>query len=228
MCENLNKTVLYAVSVSPLSTPSLFRAAYDSVPPHRRQKVDRCKNPRDKYLSLGAYLLLRYGLRNTGIDPLPSRLSYGEQGKPFFEDCGVRFNLSHSGDYAICALSPTDVGCDIEKIALCPMEIARRFFTEDEYREIKAQPEGEMRDGLFYRYWTLKESFIKATGQGFGLPLNSFKINLGENISVTQSFDRRVYSFEEFGDIPGYKCAVCTAGDRGVAAFRMAELSEIL
>ena len=162
----------------------------------------------------------------------------GAYGKPSLEDMPLHFNISHAEDYVICAISACEIGCDIEKIRSADLRIAERFFCPEEYSHIAHQASDAERDLLFYRYWTLKESFIKATGMGLNLPFNEFCIELGEeslaeiceeihavlgeespdklgeDIHIRQSFDQRKYSFTEFSSISGYCCAVCTTGDQ--------------
>ena len=53
------------------------------------------------------------------------------------------------------------------------MEIARRYFQMAESAYIQAAPD---RDKAFFTLWTLKESYMKMTGKGMSLPLDSFEI----------------------------------------------------
>ena len=69
--------------------------------------------------------------------------------------------------------SDCQVGCDIEKIRKAPMEIAQRHFLVTESAYIQAAPD---RDKAFFTLWTLKESYMKMTGMGMSLPLDSFEI----------------------------------------------------
>lgn len=219
---------LYAADVSVLADPQFYAAAYAAASPARRGKTDRYHFAKDRYLSLGAELLLHHALRAAGICGLPADLDYGAQGKPYLRDSGIFFNLSHSGSWAVCAVSACEVGCDVEKIAPIDLEIAKRFFFRTEYDDIAAQTTEETRNEMFYRYWTLKESFMKATGLGMKLPLDAFRIVRGSEISVVQPVDGRSYHFAEYEEIPGCKCALCTAGDCRGAALRMVDLRQTL
>ena len=222
------KTVLYAASAAPLSDSRLYDAAYSAASDPRRQKTDRYRKARDRRLSLSAELLLRYGLRAAGQDAVTIDLDYNAQGKPFLKNSDVYFNVSHSEEYVICAVAGCEVGCDVEKISTVDLKIAKRFFFREEYDDIAAQTTPAERDELFCRYWTLKESFMKATGLGMKLPLDEFRIVLGQEISVIQSVDERSYSFKEFADIPGYRCALCMAGDCRDAELRIIDLAKAL
>ena len=84
------------------------------------------------------------------------------------------YNLSHSGEYVLCSVHEGKdpkirVGCDIEEIGICNMKIARRFFCRSEYEKIDSETNEERRRELFFRYWVLKESFIKATREGMAM-----------------------------------------------------------
>lgn len=222
------RPVVYAASVEPLKEEALYARAYAAVSPERRQKADRFRFAADRRLSLGAALLLRCALRAEGL-PVPSgEVVYGEQGKPFWKDSALHFNLSHSGEYALCALAPCEVGCDIAQITPIDLALARRFFTRAEYEAIAAQETPEAQRELFFRCWALKESFLKATGLGLKLPLNAFSFVLGESVSVVQAVDRRSYTFAEFADLPGYRCALCAAGDCTGAALHVLDLRAAL
>ena len=193
---------LYIASVKPLSDKALFRAGYDMLPDWRREKIDAQKFAKGKALSMSAGLLLCRALSDAGVNPNDVVIEYGEHEKPYIKDSDIYFNLSHSEEYAICAISDSEIGCDIEKTGGDNTEkIAKRFFHAEESKA----------DADFYRLWTLKESFIKVTGQGLHLPLSSFQIIIGDEIEIRQSFDEKDYYFQEFDVVPGYKCAVCTS-----------------
>lgn len=179
----------------------------------RINKINRVRFDKDKRLSLGAGVLLRYALKEEGIDNFPT-VSEKKNGKPFFADYPqLHFNLSHSGSYAMCALSETEVGCDIQAEEETNLRIAERFFSEEEKHWLFSLPE-EGRINAFCRIWALKESFIKTTGDGLRLPLEEFSVLPGEKIEFLcpPGYAGREYSFFEKTDIPGYSCACCVEG----------------
>ena len=209
----------YIACVAALEDEGLYALALAAASPERREKVRRFRFPKDRRLSLGAELLLRKALQELGITRRELSYTYGENGKPFLSGLpGLHFNLSHSGERVMCAVSGGEAGCDIEQIRDVDLKIARRYFFYGEYERIAAAATEEERCDLFFRYWTLKESFMKVTGRGLSLPLDAFQIVLpprgveGE-ITVVQNVDRRLYRFQEFHDIDGsggsYRCAVC-------------------
>ncbi len=106
--------------------------------------------------------------------------SYNEFGKPFLENRLVQFNLSHSHKLALFAVNINyELGVDIEwmhrKSNL--LEIGERFFSENEFAELKSLPAELQRQG-FFNCWTRKESYIKARGKGLAIPLSKFEVSL--------------------------------------------------
>ena len=204
----MNKPVLFCLDVSVYSDKELYEESYSKVPQIRKDKIDSFVFDKDKYLSLGAGRLLKHAFSCFGINDYVDRIIYNEYEKPLLKDGSVFFNLSHSGQWVICAMSDEVIGCDIEKIA--PIEISLANMLEDsEYIDIMSQEE-ELREDMLYRFWTLKESFMKAVGLGVNLDLRDFRISLGDKISVQQNIDNKEYHFREITEIGGYKCALCS------------------
>ena len=92
------------------------------------------------------------------------------------------------------------------------LDIARRFFHPAEYRQLCEAP-SEKRNHLFYRFWTLKESYMKMTGEGFHLSPSDFRIGIGEeDIFLEREGIYEAYHFAELSLLPSYCCSVCTEG----------------
>ena len=204
-------TKLYLANTESLADADLFERLYQTVPRYRKEKIDAMKFPKGKQRCLGAWILLMHGLKEAGIHQRDIRLDYGPNGKPYLADFpNVYFNLSHSESHVLCAVSDGEVGCDVQKIAAADLRITDRFFAPEECKTIAAAPE-ESKNELFYRFWTLKESFIKNIGRGLSLPLQAFCIRLdGERPSVSQKAlpEERFY-FREFDLSDGYRYACC-------------------
>lgn len=218
-------SLLYAATVSCLSDQGLYASACAAVSPERRERCACLASEEARFRSLGAAVLLQKALRDFGCSDC--RTAVGSHGKPFLKN-GPFFNLSHSGDWVLCAVSPFEVGCDIEQIKPFYPSFARRFFTQEEYADILAQPSPAEQAVRFFRYWTLKESFLKATGLGLSLPLNAFRIVLGKNVSVLQDADPRTFFFAEYEDLPGCACSLCTAASPARPPLRRWDLAELL
>jgi phosphopantetheine--protein transferase-like protein len=107
----------------------------------------------------------------------------GERGESFFmiaDGAGLDFNVSHSGDLALCAVTRARaVGVDVEAIrpGFATGEVARRFFAPAEVTAFEALPPGE-RVEAFFACWTCKEAYIKVRGAGIALGLDRFEVSL--------------------------------------------------
>lgn len=206
-----------------------------AVSKERIEKSMRLKFENDRRRSLGVEILLNHAVRELcerhGIVAevsFPVTLRTDQYAKPHivfaneeikcFRQKGIfsdvqetlEFSVSHSGDYVALILADdcdTEVGIDIEehqeqnKIE----QIAKRFFTEEEYGAIDSV-------NRFYMYWTLKESFLKAIGRGLSYPMNQFSVSFEENqeyaiyhqTDFTGSFYGRVLPLAA-----GYSLSVC-------------------
>lgn len=116
--------------------------------------------------------------RYLDVNAAEIRFRRGEHGKPFLEadhKSDLQFNLSHSHDLAVVAVSRIDeLGIDLEKVRERPRaeRLAARFFAEQE-REALAAAEGGAMERTFFRLWTRKESHLKATGTGLSVNLRA-------------------------------------------------------
>lgn len=206
----------------------LFRQAFSKVDHQRREKIRRVKEERGRAASLGAGLLLQYALWTAGDgqtpeelaegglevctvplllkeipEPMPLEYGCGEHGKPYLINSPWHFNLSHSGDYVLCALSRREVGADIQiERKKNVKKIAERFFSEEENRMLK-QSEDENAD--FFRLWTRKEAYGKLTGEGLAGVLG---INLQEEGEIYGGL-----CWEEYDMPKGYRIALCQYKD---------------
>ncbi|MCI8661134.1 MAG: 4'-phosphopantetheinyl transferase superfamily protein [Lachnospiraceae bacterium] len=181
---------------------------------NRQQKIQRFRYAQGKALSLGAGLLLDYGLREYGLREKDVVLSYGSDEKPYLQDYPmIHFNLSHSNSMAMAVFGDQEIGCDVEQIGTPDYRIVRRFFAEEEAEVIEEQINDREKTRMFYRFWTLKESFLKVTGKGIRMPLNDFSILLGSAIQVKYIGEIKPYTFQEFF-LPDYQAALCIKGIR--------------
>jgi len=92
----------------------------------------------------------------------------------------VQFNVSHSRGLALLAFAlGRNLGIDVEFIRpeFPADEIAQRYFSPKEVMELRTLPPSLHAEG-FYLCWTRKEAYIKATGEGLHVPLESFNVSL--------------------------------------------------
>jgi len=119
----------------------------------------------------------------TGVPPTCVRFRLGPHGKPSLEEpdgAGLEFNVSHSGELALCAVSRgRAVGVDVEAIRpeFATLSMARRFFAPAEGAALAALPQHEQTEA-FFACWSRKEAYIKARGTGIALGLDRFEVSL--------------------------------------------------
>lgn len=203
----MNKTHVYVADATVLRDPARFEAAYRTVDETRRQKVDHLRFAEDKRRSLAVALLLRAALQLHGVSHY--RILYAEHGKPYLESNPVCISLSHSGDLVLCAVSPHEVGCDIERLGKPRLEIARRCFHPLEYDALN-RCEADERVRLFYRLWTRKESAVKMTGRGLAEGLSTFAVPSSDEDRLTlETILSRPCHLRDY-TLNGYHAAVCS------------------
>ena len=153
--------------------------------------------------------------RYTGEAAEAMVLLAAEKGKPYLaEHPDIRFNLSHSGSWAMVAVAhKRELGVDIECIRRerSTDGIAERFFAPAEVRELKDTAE-ERRVPAFFACWSRKEAYIKARGEGLGIPLDSFEVSLGEEAVLRKAEDRERWSMCSLRAPAGYAAALVVEG----------------
>ena len=200
-----------------LKDEDLYNELVKRLPRWRQAKIERIKPPGAKRLSAGAGFLLEYAIKEQKITGGVPEIRSG--GKPFLKNCeAFKFNLSHSENIAMIAYtsdkSVSALGCDIEKIKQCDIKIAERFFHYKETEFIK-NALSDKTDEAFYNVWTLKESFLKATGDGMsggldfeGLPLTC----TGRHYKGSFVDDNKEYLFYGMRPIKTFVSALCVEG----------------
>ncbi|MDJ0767178.1 MAG: 4'-phosphopantetheinyl transferase superfamily protein [Ilumatobacter sp.] len=155
-----------------------------------RERHRRFRREQDRHTFLVAHALVRTVLgRYTSVEPAELRFVLEEHGRPQLapEHGGsVRFNLSHTDGMVACAVTVgRSVGVDVQVVddRVATMEVARRVFAPTELADVGALTGADRRE-RFFRYWTLKEAYIKATGLGLSTPLDRFAFDLADPISV--------------------------------------------
>jgi len=165
--------------------PDLRDGALAALSPQRREKVLRARREQDQRLSLGAGAVLDLALASEGLREREVRLDRNSRGKPCLAGRPeLRFNLSHSGRFAVCALSDQEVGADVEEIGKVREALFRRVCT---LRELAAMEglDPEHRQDRFFQLWTAKESFLKYLGTGLSRPPREVEVELEPAASLS-------------------------------------------
>ena len=136
-----------------------------------------------------------------GLSPLPE-IARRPGGKPFFSEReDLHFNLSHSGDLALCALDGAPVGADIQIIKEWRPSLPRRVCSAEELAWLEEQPDLW---SAFTLLWTLKEARSKESGLGLTTSIRDIRIPLpGADASEMDGLWFRTWTG------PGWAAAVC-------------------
>jgi 4'-phosphopantetheinyl transferase len=157
---------VYACKISDIAENTYLRML-STVSIEKKKKLSKFIRKKDVLRSLLGEWLLRWAMcKKHSIDNSQIKIRRGEYGKPFLQNNIIHFNISHSEEWVICAISDSPIGIDIEKIVPINTEIGKRFFSKKEYLELFKKKDEKEKLEYFYRIWTLKESFIKAEGLG--------------------------------------------------------------
>lgn len=206
--------------------PAAYMRGAATLSPDERDRAKRFhfEKDRQRYVNGRAMLrrILGYYLR---CEPTDIQFSYDPNGKPGLAGrssliSGLSFNLSHAQSLALCAVTRNrSIGIDVEYTcrSVDVETIARKFFSPEEYAMLmEASPRA--RQHLFFRFWTAKEAFLKATGSGlsqlrdaivsFRSPGNLCLLSAGcwrlYELSLTAGFAGAVVIAGEHHDVRGW------------------------
>lgn len=158
-------TKLWLMHCACLEHPALFFKGMELVSDERRKKVNHAKKELSKRQMLGAGILLSYALDSRGLKEQNLGYRVTPSGKPYFETAPeLFFSLSHSGEWALCALGDAPVGADVQQITEYLPRVAKRCFSPEEAACLEAMLPGRERDTAFTRLWAARESQVKLLG----------------------------------------------------------------
>ncbi|WP_051732310.1 4'-phosphopantetheinyl transferase family protein [Kitasatospora phosalacinea] len=185
--------------------------------PAERLRADTCRDADTRRRYVLAHAALRRLLaERLGTAPAELRWRHGPHGKPALPGDGPRFNLSHSGAFALVALSPArPVGVDIQRVLprTDTAALADRYFPPEEARRVRSAADPA---GCFARLWAGKEALVKAHGgrlvEGLRVPLEDTPAPAPEDAWSL------AYRVAPVPAPPGYHAAVALAG---TAPFRV-------
>lgn len=186
-----------------------------------RQRAVKFHFDKDRSRYIVSHASLR-GILARYLQRAPEELSFSvnEYGKPFLPDRELEFNLSHSGDYALIAVTRgRNIGVDVEQIREVEIEeLARRNFSPREVSELMALLPEQRLNG-FFNCWTRKEAYIKARGLGLSIPLDSFIVSLAPNepailrATLPDAMDAVWWSLRSLEVASNYAAALVVKGD---------------
>jgi len=154
-----------------------------------RARLERLRGEPNRLLYASAHALVRNALSHyASVPPEAWRFAATRRGRPAIvgpadAPPGLQFNLSHTPGLAACVVTRgCRCGIDVERTdrRRDPLAVARRVLSAPEYADLERQAPERQRE-RFLVYWTLKEAYAKACGEGLALPLRrtSFRIDGG-------------------------------------------------
>ncbi len=158
--------IFYTHFTSPLSIEQ-WQIYFCQLPKDIQQKISGFKRWQDQHAALFSKLLLQHALEQAGYNSdCLNQLKYELYNRPFIDN-KIDFNISHAGEYVVCAISDQGrLGIDVELIKAINISDFNQYMETEplSYKE-------------FYEIWTIKESVIKADGRGLSIPLLDIKID---------------------------------------------------
>ena len=222
---------IYALKIDGELDESSYQFLNNKTSVEKKNKIENFVRREDALRSLFADLLTRYILiQNLGLKNEAISFKYSSYGKPFVEGFSdVHFNISHSGEWVVCAMDEKPVGIDVEYIAPVDLHIAETYFSNSEKEQLFALKQSEQLH-FFYELWTLKESYLKFKGEGLSIPLDSFSIsNVGKRNIVLKCETETLATifFKQYDLDAQYKMAACALSDtfENIVLLRMQQIN---
>jgi 4'-phosphopantetheinyl transferase len=193
-----------------------------------RKRAERFVFDADRDISIGARALARTLLLAYSGAARSHDLAFvfNDHGKPSLAGTvngrRLAFNLSHTRGLVACAVAwDAELGVDVETVRdNPPLSVAQSYFAGPEIDALQALAP-DARADAFYATWTLKESFIKARGQGLAIPLDSFAVRLQPPALLpygAMAATHTDWRFAQLRPLPGFIGAVCWSRVGGPAA----------
>ena len=217
MENNLNLMVeTYATPAGRMYEMFYFDRMYPYLNSERREHINSFLHAEDAIRSLAGDWLARIVLsEKLHLNFSEILIDHDENGKPFYNSSsGIHFNISHSGDWSVCAVSELPVGIDIEMVQPIDLSIAKDCFTENEIDRMTSFADKTKQLDYFYTIWTIKESYLKATGSGFFKSPDSFGVEIKTNQILLTGDVERGYCFRRYNFEFGYKLCTCSLETR--------------
>lgn len=170
-----------------------LEAAMPMLTKQRIERLQQYKSHFDRCASAAGFILLCQCLKEKyGIHEAPI-MEYGKYGKPGISGHkDIHFNISHCRCAAICIVSDSPVGIDIESVDRYTPRLAQYTMNNDELQQIQKSENSAIE---FARLWTMKEALLKLTGRGITNNMKDVLVGCTAHIDTTLSQDKRyVYS----------------------------------
>ena len=222
---------IYGTIVDSRLDEEYFQQLLSRIDIEKQKRIKRFRKWEDGHRTLMADLLVRYlVMEKLDIPNHDIHFSTNSFNKPLLKSIDhFHFNCAHSGRWVVCAIDNAPVGIDVEKKKAVDLDIAKRFFSTEEYDTLMNQDESE-RGNHFFLLWTLKESYLKAIGKGLHQSLSSFTIRFYEKDKMKlYAGDETVADvyFKTYSIDPEYCLSVCGSSNAFTDAIVIKDIREI-
>lgn len=184
---------IWLVQPSKVTDPELLGRLFSLITTAEQARVKRYIREKDQHSALITRSFIRCVLAHyADIAPSDWEFGVGFNGKPFVTNSSVvlEFNLSHANDLIVCSVTKSfALGIDVEYIKRKSdtFKLAPRYFAANEIAAL-SQFDVDQQPSRFYDFWTLKESYIKACGDGLAIPLDHFGFVIGDRDNIRLTF----------------------------------------
>lgn len=132
------------------------------------KKKSECKSGYHFYSHRCGIELLKRAFSYIGKEFSENDIKHSEKGKPYIEGSEIFFSISHCDGLAVCVISDAPVGVDCESVRKASPAVMKKCFGKSEADSVNSAAD---RNSAFSRIWTLKESYVKLTGEGISSSL---------------------------------------------------------
>lgn len=201
---------ILGIDVNCLEDKEIFEKWYHRMPQYRKNKIDKYKPLRSKRLSLGAGILLYKGLEMLGAGD--AVIFDDDNQKPHVQGAtDLEFNLSHSGNLAVCAFSDTGVGIDVQETERFSENLMNHIYKAEEIKYIKLRSKNQLEEELLCtKMWTMKESIMKYYGKGLSMDPRRIFIDMEHGSRVYYEGEALEGIFFTEFELSGYYVTVCS------------------
>lgn len=178
---------------------------YQKINLQKKEKIDKLKKTADKKRALlGEYCLIKLLKKYYNIDYKKTNFYTNEYGKPYIQDSNIFFNISHSNDYVIVAISNKEIGIDIEKIRDTNINTINQFATLKEKEYILSDSNNCF--SRLFEIYTLKESYIKMKGKNMN-EVKNIEFKIKDNLTFCSDSSINTLLFKNIKK--GYIISIC-------------------
>lgn len=186
-----------------------------------KRKFNSFRRWQDSHATLFGKILLKEALNTLDVDKVELKdILADDNNKPYF-DHAINFNISHAGQYVLCAVSfEHHMGIDIEFVDRgLDIHDFTEYFTREQWNSINNSEDPVFR---FFEYWTMKEAVIKADGRGLGIPLQEVIISNDKSV-----INKQIWSLKKLDFGKSYAAHMAVDSDYSTTEIREIDVYQI-